>query len=94
VDERWVGGSARPFAWPASVRQPARPRNKPLPLPRGERDEPHPTALSRREQPRGWGNNVLGDGGRPCQTRAAGELLIRQPEIPSPTASVAGTARI
>ena len=26
-----VRGSAGPFAWPASVRQPARPRNKPLP---------------------------------------------------------------
>jgi len=30
-----------PFAWPASIHQPARPRNKPLP--RDERDEPHPT---------------------------------------------------
>ncbi|MFQ5341477.1 MAG: hypothetical protein ACE5F6_08010, partial [Anaerolineae bacterium] len=37
-----VGGNAGRFAWPAFVRQPARPCNKPLP--RGERDEPHTTA--------------------------------------------------
>jgi len=42
-----VEGSAEPSGWPAFVRQPARPRNEPLR--RGERDEPHPTALSGRE---------------------------------------------
>jgi len=45
VEERGpaVRGSAGPIAWPASLRQPARPCNKPL----------HPTALPGREQA-GW----------------------------------------
>jgi len=52
-----VRGEGGPVAWPAWVRQPARPCDKPLP--RGERDEPHPTALSGREQAGAFPSNAL-----------------------------------